>query len=200
MNKHALDANREKQKELNGYIRRVARCQDELAFSQLFNHFRPQLRAYLLSLDGSSESQVDDLIQIIMLKIWQKAASFNENKAQLSTWVFTMARHCRIDEYRRNKRHRHELTSLPDWPDVETEEIASNPFSYIVMSRLEQTLKASMAQLPEEQHQTMSTIYLKEMTHLETAQFLNLPLGTVKSRLRLGLKKMRPILENTDSE
>ena len=131
-----------------------------------------------------------------MVKVWQKASSFNIEKANASTWIFTIARNTRIDLLRKNARHfQNKATSdqyedafdVDDiWIDNENEDV----FNQLVKQRNSEMLHESMKALPMEQSQILRKVYLEDKSHSEIAQELELPLGTVKSRVRLALNKL----------
>jgi RNA polymerase sigma-70 factor (ECF subfamily) len=112
--------------------------------------------------------------------------------ANLNTWVFTLARNCRIDYLRKNSRY---VTDIdPDIIFNELEDEAPNPFQRVHGVRMEQTIHHSLKQLPKEQTEVLSKVYMEGKSHQQVSNELKLPLGTVKSRVRLALKKLNGLL------
>ena len=131
---------------------------------------------------------VEELIQEVMLKVWVKAAQYNPDKAAASTWLFTMARNTRIDMLRRQSRHNNEPLETEDIWSTDEEE---SPVSVLQQHRNQNSIKEAVNKLPSEQAQIVKMIYMEGKTHSVVADDLQLPLGTVKSRLRLALSKMK---------
>jgi RNA polymerase sigma-70 factor (ECF subfamily) len=131
-----------------------------------------------------------------MIKVWQKAASFNIEKANASTWIFTIARNTRIDLLRKNARHfQNKATSDQyedafDVDDIWVENENEDVFNQLAKQRNSEMLHESMKALPEEQSLILRKVYLEDKSHSEIAEELELPLGTVKSRVRLALNKL----------
>jgi len=168
----------------------VGLSEDRQAFARLFNHFAPLIKGYFLSNHGSSMSggMVEELIQEVMLKVWVKAKQFNPDKAAASTWLFTMARNTRIDMLRRKARHNNEPLETEDIWSTDEEE---SPVSVLQQHRNQASISDAVETLPTEQAQIVKMIYMEGKTHSVVAEDLQLPLGTVKSRLRLALSKMK---------
>lgn len=172
-------------------LSRVGKHRDETAFAQLFEHFAPMIKGFCLSnanqrLPGDA---ADELVQEVMVKVWTRAPSYNPSKSAASTWIYTVMRNCRIDIMRRNSRH------VANWDAVEVDDIwdeaADNqPFVRLQQMRDEQLVTASFEGLPVEQKQVLTQVYMQGKSHSEIADESGLPLGTVKSRVRMGLKKL----------
>lgn len=168
----------------------IGDSQDRKAFYEFFQHFAPMIKGYFLSKSGASmnESMADELIQEVMLKVWQKADKFDSSKSAASTWLFTLARNTRIDMIRRQAKHNLEVIETEDiWPDDEE----ASPVARLQQNRDEKKILHSLSQLPIEQAQVVRKVYLEGKTHTTVSEELQLPLGTVKSRLRLALVRMR---------
>jgi RNA polymerase sigma-70 factor (ECF subfamily) len=133
----------------------------------------------------------EDLVQEVMIKVWQKAAGFNPEKASATTWIYTVARNCRIDMLRRKSNTQHlPLENEDFWhePDEET------PVSLLRQRRYEEHIKSSLSQLPREQDEILRKVYLEGKSYYEAFCELDLPLGTVKSRVRLALQKLQVLV------
>lgn len=170
----------------------VAERRDRAAFVRLFEQFGPRVRAYLMR-QGADRASADDLVQDVMLTVWRRAAQFDRTKATVSTWVFTIARNRRIDGLRRTKRPEIDpqdpvLVRDPDDPADQVVDAAQR-------GRL---LHAAVAQLPDEQARLLRLAYFEDKSHSAIADELDLPLGTVKSRLRLAIAKLRAALETVE--
>lgn len=184
----------ELQNSLTNCLARVASVRDKQAFATLFDHFVPLIRAYSLAREPGADLVADDLAQEVMIRLWRKAHSFNPELASLNTWVFTLARNCRIDYLRRNSRH---LSVIDPETVFETiEDDSPGPFQQAHQQRLQSRIQDGFKQLPTEQSEIMRMVYLEGKSHQATSDELRLPLGTVKSRIRLALKKLEVLLEN----
>ncbi len=169
----------------------IARDQDRAAFTRLFRHFAPLIKAFALSGSTMSQMHADELVQEVMLKAWQKAGGFNPEKAAASTWIYTIARNCRTDMFRRLQKFDTPLAAEDFTPDVEHEE----PLAQLHSMRGGEKVRELMRSLPADQAQILAKVYMEGKSHSETAAELDLPLGTVKSRVRLALQKLQIQLE-----
>jgi RNA polymerase sigma-70 factor (ECF subfamily) len=156
----------------------------------LFAHFAPLLKSFAEASrhEGWFPGLSEDLVQEVMIKVWQKAGGYKPEKASATTWIYTVARNCRIDMLRRKSNTQHlPLENEDFWhePDEET------PVSLLRQKRSEDKVQASLAQLPKEQDEILRKVYLEGKSHAEASEELGLPLGTVKSRVRLALQKMQ---------
>jgi RNA polymerase sigma factor (sigma-70 family) len=163
----------------------IARNQDRAAFARLFGHFGPRVKSYLLRL-GADQAQAEDLTQEVMLTVWRKAPSYDPKLAGPSTWIFAIARNRRIDSLRRDKRAQLD----PDDPALQPSAEAL-PDRALDSGRWETRLAQAMRELPQEQAQMLKLAYYEDRSHGDIAQSLRLPLGTVKSRLRLAVARLR---------
>jgi len=168
----------------------VAETRDRRAFTQLFNHFAPLLKSFAQASrhEGWFPGLSEDLVQEVMIKVWQKSASYNPEKASATTWIYTVARNCRIDMLRRKSNTQH----LPlDNEDFWHEADEDTPVTLMRQKRSEDKVQTSLAKLPKEQDEILRKVYLEGKSHAEASNELGLPLGTVKSRVRLALQKMQ---------
>jgi RNA polymerase sigma-70 factor, ECF subfamily len=171
--------------ENNALIVSIARDRDRRAFEALFAYFAPRVKGYLLRL-GASGALAEDLAQEAMLTIWRKAALFDPSRASASTWIFTIARNLRIDAIRRE---RHPDFDPNDPALVPDEEVSAD--DKMVLEDDGERLHAVLKELPLEQAQVVQMSFFADKPHSEIAQELGLPLGTVKSRLRLAMARIR---------
>ena len=170
-------------------LRSIALDRDRAAFAELFGHFAPRVKGFLMRY-GLPESLSEDLAQETLLTVWRKADRFDPKRAGVSTWIFTIARNKRIDRLRRD---RGAATARFDASD-ETEDCGSSEELAIAAETAEQ-VRMAMAALPDNQAQIVRLSFFAEKPHAEIAQELGIPLGTVKSRVRLALARLRGLLE-----
>ena len=169
----------------------IAEKEDREAFARLFRHFAPLVKAFALSGSAMAASHADELVQEVMLKVWQKASGFNPRKAAASTWIYTIARNCRTDMYRRLQKFDTPLSADDIWVEEEQEE----PFVAVQQKRSADRVREMLAQLPQEQAQILAKVYMEGKSHSEVSDELDLPLGTVKSRVRLAMQKLQVLTE-----
>lgn len=176
-----------------GCLRLVAQ-QDRQAFARLFAHFAPQIRAFGLStvIPDRSGQFADELVQEVMIAIWHKAASYDSAKAGAATWIFTIARNKRIDLLRKLKRHAGMLDIDEAFP---LEDEGANPFQILQQRAFEQRVRDSLRELPPPQREAIALAFIEGKSHSEIAETLHLPLGTVKSRIRLAMQRLQLVLE-----
>jgi RNA polymerase sigma-70 factor (ECF subfamily) len=165
----------------------IAEHEDRAAFTRLFRHFAPLIKAFALSGSSLSATHADELVQEVMLKVWQKAGAFNPEKAAASTWVYTIARNCRTDMFRRLQKFDTPLAAEDFSPEQDEEE----PFAQLQSKRSGERIRELMAELPADQTQILAKVYMEGKSHAEAAAELDLPLGTVKSRVRLAIQKLQ---------
>jgi len=177
---------------LTDCLARVAQDRDKAAFGELFDHYAPLIRAYSLARDTGSDLVADDLVQEVMTRVWLKADKYNVRLANLNTWIFTLARNCRIDYLRRNSRYATEIDPTDIFNDIEDD--GPGPFQQVQQNRAEANIRAGLKQLPREQSEILTKVYLEGKSHQQASDELHLPLGTVKSRVRLALKKLEVLV------
>jgi RNA polymerase sigma-70 factor, ECF subfamily len=168
---------------------RISDKRDRAAFAQLFDHFAPRVKAFMMR-KGSNAEQAEDLVQETMLAVWSKAHMYVQDRGSVATWIFTIARNLRIDKLRRDKAQLYQDLEDFDAPDgaIGADE---------AMGRLQEDnyVSKALAQIPVDQRELLILSYVEDVTQSEIALKLNLPLGTVKSRMRLGYQRLRKILE-----
>ena len=183
----------ERNNQFKEYMSRVAQHRDRQAFTALFDHFAPLLRAYSLAREPGAALVADELAQDVMIKIWNKAHTYKPDVAAVSTWVFTLARNSRIDYLRRNGRLSTDIDPTDIFNNMEDE--GPSPFQLTQQQKTEHRIHDGLKQLPIEQSQVLAKVYLEGKSHQEAANELELPLGTVKSRVRLALQKLELLLQ-----
>ncbi|MCX5495692.1 sigma-70 family RNA polymerase sigma factor [Kaistia dalseonensis] len=168
-------------------IEAVAQHRDRQAFAELFAYFAPRLKSYLIR-TGAAAGTAEDFAQEAMMTVWRKAALFDRERAGASTWVFTIARNLRIDAARRDGKALRELdlSELPNDP-AQPDQILSGIDD-------EARIRAALEALSADQARVVRLSFFHDKAHAEIAQELGLPLGTVKSRLRLAMIKLRDLL------
>lgn len=179
----------------------VGQQRDQQAFRAIFQHFAPLIKGFCLSnLNGNFPADlVEELVQEVMIKVWNKSPSFDASKAAASTWVYTIMRNSRIDFMRRNSRTP-SGSQVISVEDLWEQESADDSLLYIQQRQGEAALTRALAQLPLEQKQVLDEVYVMGKTHQEIADETNLPLGTVKSRVRIGLKKLQSLIEEEEAK
>ena len=169
------------------HIESIARERDRAAFAAIFNHFAPRVKAFMRR-NGASEAQAEDVAQEAMLAVWRKASLYNPSASGAATWIFTIARNLRIDLSRREAR-----VASPDDPS-RYEPGPAAPDEALSAVEDEGRIGRALATLPREQAQVVALAFFADKPHSEIAKDLGLPLGTVKSRLRLAMGRLRGAL------
>jgi len=172
-------------------IRSIATHQDRSAFAALFQHFAPRIKTFMQR-SGSSEARAEELAQETMLAVWRKALLFDPASAGAATWVFTIARNLRIDAYRRERRG-----GVVETTDIAIEfqvDESPQPDARLASSQTEARVQTALAALSDEQKRVVELSFFEEKAHAEIATILDIPLGTVKSRLRLAMGRLRNLL------
>ncbi len=166
-------------------IENIASQKDREAFAELFAHFAPRVKGYLMRL-GASNGQAEEVTQDAMLTVWRKAHLFDRKKAAASTWIFTIARNRRIDILRQQKYPELDANDpalVPDTPAQADDEVIAEQRGELV--------RAALDKLPEEQRELVRLAFYNGWSHGQLADETNLPLGTVKSRIRLAFGRLR---------
>jgi RNA polymerase sigma-70 factor (ECF subfamily) len=166
---------------------KVGAERDRQAYAELFSHFAPLIKGFLMKGSSLGPERSEELVQETMIKVWRKADSFNATKSSASTWIYTIARNCRIDWLRREAKSSR---------DIEAEDIyesgEENPsYTSLIQKRNKEKVRENLAFLPPEQLDVVAKIYFEGKSHSEVASELSLPLGTVKSRIRLALNRLQ---------
>lgn len=169
-------------------LREVGERRDIEAYETLFRHFAPRVKAYMARMGGDSQL-AEELMQETMILVWNKAERFDPSKGAASTWIFTIARNLRIDAFRREKRPDFD----PNDPAFVPDDVALPDADYNAREASEQ-LHQAIAALPDEQASLLKLSFFEDHSQSAIAARLNLPLGTVKSRMRLAFDKLRAAL------
>jgi RNA polymerase sigma-70 factor (ECF subfamily) len=174
--------------ELCGLVEAIATNRDRDAFSRLFKHFAPRLKGFGLR-RGTDAASSEELAQETLLTVWRKADTFDPTRATVSTWIFTIVRNKRIDLFRREGYPEADLAEA-------AESIYEGPAADDEFDRVEssEALRAALDVLPAEQLEVLQRAYFEDKSHSVIAAELGLPLGTVKSRIRLALARLRGAL------
>ena len=181
------------QPSLNELVLRIAEHQDKQSFADLFHACSGRLKAYAIRC-GANDHDAEEIVQEALATVWHKAHQFNPATASAITWLYTIVRNKRIDFARKTKNV--QVMSDDLWPDNEPEndlwqDSPNNDVSEHVESDLNAQLVRTMIEaLPQEQRQIVYKVYFEGKSHSEIAEELDLPLGTIKSRLRLAMKKL----------
>jgi RNA polymerase sigma factor (sigma-70 family) len=166
----------------------IAQRQDRQAFAQLFAHYAPRVKSYLLR-HGADPGQAEEVVQETMLSLWRKAGMFDPSKASAGTWIFTIARNLRIDSIRKGRRPEFDPEDPAFVPD---REMAAD--DSLEAGEMRARVREALNGLPEEQASVVHLSFFEDKPHGEIAKQLGLPLGTVKSRLRLAMRRIRTAL------
>lgn len=171
-------------------MRRIAQSQDSQAFAELYGSFAPRVKAYMIR-QGADATTAEELAQETLMTVWRKAALYSDTKGSATTWIFTIARNLRIDRLRREV----PWQALPEGRDEEPSD--DLPPDEAVSERERRVrVHEVLACLPEDQHEVVVLSYIEGLSHSEIAERLELPLGTVKSRMRLAYQKIRESVED----
>jgi RNA polymerase sigma-70 factor (ECF subfamily) len=173
-------------------VEAIAARADRAAFTRLFAYFGPRVKGYLLRL-GLDAAQCEELTQDVMVAVWRKAGSFDRRQASAATWIFRIARNRRIDIFRQERRaslDAHDPAFQPA-PEIAPDEAAQSREREVRMRR-------AMEDLPPEQRELVREAFYEDRSHREIADRMGMPLGTVKSRLRLAMAKLKLQLEDDD--
>lgn len=160
---------------------------DVEAFSNLFDHFAPRLKGFLIK-TGTAGAQAEEIVQDVMLTVWRKAVQFDPHRAQVSAWIYQIARNRQIDIIRKINR------PIPDELNVPID-LECDASQMLALEQEAQHLKEALSKLSFDQRQAIEKAYLGEMTHQQISELTGLPLGTIKSRIRLGLERLRSELQ-----
>lgn len=175
------------EKDWAALVARIAAHKDRAAFSALFLHFAPRIKGFLIN-SGADGTMAEECAQDVMTTLWRKADQFDPTRASVATWIFTIARNRRIDMLRRQNRP--EPEDLPWGPEPEPDQA-----DVIALQQESATLTRALASLPEAQRDIIEKAYFGDLSQSEIASLTGLPLGTIKSRIRLALDRLRHLMK-----
>jgi RNA polymerase sigma-70 factor (ECF subfamily) len=171
-------------------LQAIAR-RDREAFACAFDYYAPRLKSFMMK-SGTSPDRAEELAQETMVTVWRKAALFDPQKASASAWIYTIARNLRIDGLRRDRRG-DRLAVVLDEPPAEEPQ----PDAILAMTQTAEAMRDAVQALPPDQAEVIKLSFFEDMPHSDIATALGLPLGTVKSRVRLALQRLRTLLGDT---
>lgn len=182
--------------EMSMHLATVADKRCKVAFARVFGYFAPRLRSYALKQIGN-EALAMELVQDTMSNVWQKAHLFNADKGSPSTWIFTIARNIRFDMLRKQQNRKEDICSDDLWPVLceHTADLTEKPLDEQITL---QQVGYLFNSLPEKQRVVIEAIYIEGKSQQEVADELDIPLGTVKSRTRLALQRLKEMLRDND--
>lgn len=178
---------------MDQWIRAIAASADREAFEKLFRHFAPRVKAYLARAGGAAAAE--ELMQETMVAVWRKAGQFDPSRSSASTWIFTIARNLRIDAYRRERRPEYDPEDPALVPEAEPAADAS-----IERRQTAEAVAAALEGLSEAEQTILRLAYFEDETQSAISRRLGVPLGTVKSRVRLAFGKLRAAMTNESGE
>lgn len=168
---------------------KVGKDQDQQAFNLLFAEFAPRIKSYMMR-EGAEAAAADDVAQEAFTNIWRKAHLYDPSKGSAPTWMFRIARNLRIDRFRKER----VWQPLPE----EHLELASeepSPDDVVDQNAQYEALRVALDELSPEQREVIELAYLGGLSQSQVSERLGVPLGTVKSRMRLAYEKLQPLLE-----
>ena len=174
-----------------GLIGQIALRGDREAYRRLFEFFAPRIKGYLMR-TGSSEAEAEEIAQEAMIALWRKADRFDPATSGAVAWIFTIARNLRIDAVRRGRRAERMLQDIEAEYLPEPVESTETAFS---RSQEAGHVELALQRLPAQQSEIIRLSFLEERPHSEIAALLGIPLGTVKSRVRLAINRLRELLD-----
>ena len=179
--------------QLNQWLIDVAQTRDKSAFANLFKHFGPKIQRVATSKLGSEQLAME-VVQEAMTNIWRKSHLFDPQKGQATTWIYTVMRNVMFDLLRKIKSNKNECLSEDIWPLADDIVAVDAEFSDHLSDK---NLHRLVEKLPQNQQLVVRAIYFQEMTHEQLANQLDIPVGTVKSRLRLALNRLKQHIDTS---
>ncbi len=175
-------------------IESIALNQDRAAFAELFEFFAPRIKAFVMSAQNGfiGNELAEEITQEVLLKVWRKAGSYDAKNANVSTWIYTIARNTRIDVLRKHSFEECPLEVDDIWDEQSDEQ---GPLQTLQQQKAKRLIDEKMKELPDEQRQVIYKSYMEGKSHSEIAEDLNISLGTVKSRIRLAMQKLAMVID-----
>jgi RNA polymerase sigma-70 factor (ECF subfamily) len=178
----------EQSRDWNKCLEDVGQKRDKQAFAELFEHFSPLLKSFLLKSGGQGPENVEELVQDTMVKVWRKADNYSAAQGSASTWIYTVARNTRIDAIRKQVRQNPRLLHAED---IYYNNEEQTPHTSLIHIRDKKQISEKLRHLPAEQVEVLTLMFFQGKSGQQVADLLGLPLGTVKSRIRLALAKLK---------
>jgi RNA polymerase sigma-70 factor (ECF subfamily) len=172
-------------------LSRIAKDRSDEAFRKLFEEYGPRIKSYMMR-EGADAASAEELAQETLLTVWNKAGLYSVEKGNAAAWIFTIARNLRIDRIRRQ-------TSWQELTDEHAQSLPSDevaPDDAVSLGQRRERVQAVLATLPPDQLEVITLAFIDGLSHSEIAERLSLPMGTVKSRIRLAYQKVRNALED----
>jgi len=167
-------------------INRIAAHQDRAAFAELFEFYAPRIKAFLMR-RGASADRAEECAQEVLLRLWRKAGQFDPARATASAWVYAIARNVAADAFRRDGKS----NALAEPEQELADDAEMQPDRQLILAERQGLVRASISALPQEQLRVIRLSFFDGLAHAEIAARLGVPLGTVKSRIRLALARLR---------
>ncbi len=171
--------------DLSACIAAIAESKSRDAFTQLFNHMAPRIKAYCLK-RGASPAEAEETAQETMIQVWRRAGQYDSARAAATTWIFTIARNKRIDLFRKEQ---HPEVTADDLVQSMSDPVDAE--SWMEQSQTGEALAQKIRSLSPDQAEVIHKAFFEDKTHQVISEELDVPLGTVKSRIRLALAKLR---------
>ena len=176
------------------HLQRVGAHQDRASFAALFEHYSPLLKAFLLREGNVSDAVAEELVQETMIRVWSKAASYSSGRSSATTWIYTIARNTKIDWLRKRNR---QVELVVDAEELYLDDTVDAPYVSLAALKSEATVSEKLRALPKEQADVLELMFTRGLSGQEAAKWLDVPLGTIKSRVRLALAKLKISLAST---
>lgn len=171
-------------------VEAIAERRDRQAFAELYRYYLPRLKGFLMR-GGADVDAAQEAAQEALILLWRKAATFNRHRASVGSWLFTIARNKRIDLVRS---HRQRTIETDDWLAFYSP-MNEEPDAGLPAAQLAERLRTLLHKLPANQQLVIRKAFVEDKTHAVIAEELGLPLGTVKSRIRMSLQRLRAAME-----
>lgn len=180
---------------LNRQLTDIGQKQCSNAFTAIYNHFAGRVKSFLIG-QGINDDTAEELMQEVMIAVWRRASTYDQNKAAASTWIFTIARNRRIDYLRGTPRVEIELED--SLLQLESDDLPAEQQIDVLQDATR--VHSAMAELTSDQQKVLHLSFFKGQSHGDIATRLGLPIGTVKSRIRLAMRSIRNTLHEQEEQ